>query len=201
MPSTSDEQARRDLAYSHRDQVVPGSGRAVEPRHLEPAPQLLPDEPPDGTWLHLPDLNGDGYTDVLCRDDAEGHNDYPGPDRHWWSFHRRAWIDWPRAVRLGAAARATDDHAGVVVLIPALTGDPRDFYVPDEPVEDVVAAFNAATKQPAPAAAYRLRALEAAVAAMRPVVAYVARGLPHLATDTYPVDQARCALTVLPPEP
>jgi hypothetical protein len=65
---------------------------------------VLPPEYPDGTMLHLPDLHGTGYTDVLLRDDAEGHNDHPKPDRHWWSYHRREYIDWPTAVRLGAAS-------------------------------------------------------------------------------------------------
>lgn len=84
---------------------------------------VLPPEPPDGTWLHLPDLHRSGYADVLHRDDAASCDQAIGDPRrgllqdwaaergvqqdHWWSFHRRTWLDWPTAVRLGAAtARA-----------------------------------------------------------------------------------------------
>jgi hypothetical protein len=98
-----------------------------EPIHGE----LLPAEYPDGTWLHLPDLHGTGYTEVVRRDDAEGHNDHPRPDRHWWAYHQGAWLDWPQVVRLGGAS----SQAYVLVrLTPATSG----YFggAPQPPAED-----------------------------------------------------------------
>jgi hypothetical protein len=84
---------------------------------------LLPPEWPDGTLLHLPDLHGTGYTEVIERNDAEGHNDRHNRehDRHWWAYHRRNWIDWPRAVRLGAASPRARVLAGLSLPAGQLT--------------------------------------------------------------------------------
>jgi len=65
-------------------------------------------QPGDGTWIHVPQMHGDGYSDVMYRDDREGCYE---PDRgddslNWWSFHRQRWISWNEAKRHGAASPA-----------------------------------------------------------------------------------------------
>src|SRR5688572_2463553 len=75
--------------------------------HADPCPpDLLPPEPPDGTWLHVPDLHGTGYADVMRRDDLTAYGDSARALHHerWYSYHRRTWIPWADAVRLGAAS-------------------------------------------------------------------------------------------------
>lgn len=75
----------------------------------------VPDEPPDGTWLHGHPRD-DGNSSVFRRDDAEGHNDVPGRryDRRWWDFAAGEWVDWPTAVARGAdpARRLVESQPG-----------------------------------------------------------------------------------------
>lgn len=65
----------------------------------------LPDEPPDGTILHVDGLEfPDGSSRIFIRDDAEGHSDdRRRHDEHWFDVTEQRWIDWPHAVDRGAA--------------------------------------------------------------------------------------------------
>jgi hypothetical protein len=62
----------------------------------------LPPEPPDGTWLLMHD--SDGWARIFHRDDAEGHYDENRRyQQHWFDVTGEGWIDWPSAVKRGAA--------------------------------------------------------------------------------------------------
>jgi hypothetical protein len=77
-----------------------------EPTIADPDEVFLPPEHADGTWLHMPDPHRPGYADLLRRDDATAYTDAERIryGEHWYSYHRRAWISWKDAVRLGAAS-------------------------------------------------------------------------------------------------
>lgn len=69
----------------------------------------LPFEPPDGTWLLVDGSDyRDGRSQIFHRDDAQGHSDdRRRHDEHWWDVVAQEWIDWPAAVRRGAASAVT----------------------------------------------------------------------------------------------
>lgn len=74
-----------------------------------PGLQALRDvQPGDDTWLHVPDLHGNGYADVMYRDDRDGcyEPDRGDDSKNWWSFHQHRWISWNEAKRHGAASPA-----------------------------------------------------------------------------------------------